>query len=164
VPNGSEALEKYRMVGRESVFSTQRLLFTVLQNRQDPHTNYKKLHFEVDKIVREELNGRAYATSQGVRELSGIVDLQPNNFQIIDDAVSVLLVSSVVDHLIVFLFLSVFVFVVGDGAGRHADLLRLQADLSVHGGGLRVRPVAGVLSAALSAAVQMCVLEKVLVE
>jgi hypothetical protein len=92
------------VVTRALFTSTQRLLFTILQNKQDRHSPaYKKLTHEIEKIIREELYGRSYALSQGgnrseiligsfsnkcligVRELSGIVALKPNVFETVDD-------------------------------------------------------------------------------
>eukprot|EP00599_Poterioochromonas_sp_BG-1_P007151 CAMPEP_0173148590 /NCGR_PEP_ID=MMETSP1105-20130129/9812_1 /TAXON_ID=2985 /ORGANISM="Ochromonas sp., Strain BG-1" /LENGTH=537 /DNA_ID=CAMNT_0014063277 /DNA_START=92 /DNA_END=1705 /DNA_ORIENTATION=- len=85
IPSGSEALEKYRAVARESAFSTQRLVFTALQNKEDFKHDRRKLYQEIAKIIQDELNGRAIAISKGVRELADIIQLRPNNFETFDE-------------------------------------------------------------------------------
>lgn len=83
--NVGEALDKYRMYGRESVFSTQRLLFTILQNRSDFRGSCKVLGAEIKRVVQDELTSREYVLSQGVRDLRKMIQLQPNDFGCIDD-------------------------------------------------------------------------------
>jgi hypothetical protein len=90
------------------LLSTQRLLFTIFENRHDFKTHNKKctslsfflfflpspylklycrLFHEIEKVIKAELQGRATAVAQGVRELTGIISLVPNKFDCIDDKV-----------------------------------------------------------------------------
>lgn len=48
-----EALERYRMFARESVFSTQRLLFTVLKYKSEFHHDRKKYASLVTYLLEE---------------------------------------------------------------------------------------------------------------
>eukprot|EP01034_Spumella_vulgaris_P021348 gene21348-27378_t len=82
---GGEAEERYRGFGRESVFSHQRLLFTLLEHQETVFKHGRKdLATEVLRVLDEELESRPFLFGQGVRDLSSLVNLPPNNFQLID--------------------------------------------------------------------------------
>jgi histone demethylase JARID1 len=108
---GTEADERYRMFGRSSVFSHQRLLFTLLHHTtplmkdlgiQAYDVNSREvesmlggdltsLHYhisllvEVKKVIQEELIARPAIVQKGVRDTSGLIKMPPNNFTCIDD-------------------------------------------------------------------------------
>jgi histone demethylase JARID1 len=82
---GGEADDRYRNFARESVFSYQRLIFTLLKNAPDIAGDLTRLYVEIDKIIQEEQNSRAYVLSQGVRDLSAMLKLRGNDFSIIDN-------------------------------------------------------------------------------
>jgi histone demethylase JARID1 len=109
---GTEADERYRMFARNSVFSHQRLLFTLLYHTtplmkhlsQDKYTlDHRELSklmcdgdirgmqyhisllVEVKKVIQEELLARPAIIQKGVRDTSGLIKMPPNNFTCIDD-------------------------------------------------------------------------------
>lgn len=86
---GSEAEERYRKFARESVFSHQRLLFTLWQNLDDLKSGgCKGLADEIIRILDEEMAARSGIVRQGIRDLSKDVPLTPNDFSIIDPKVN----------------------------------------------------------------------------
>lgn len=108
---GTEADERYRYFGRSSVFSHQRLLFTLLHhntplmrhlNEQGYDINSREVesmlsgdldsvHYhisllaEIRKVLQEELIARPAIVQKGVRDTSGLIKMPPNNFTCIDD-------------------------------------------------------------------------------
>lgn len=109
---GTEADERYRMFARSSVFSHQRLLFTLLHhstpfmrdlaNQAQDFNSSKEvegmlrgdlssIHYhisllvEVQKVIQEELIARPALIQKGVRDTSGLIKMPPNNFTCIDD-------------------------------------------------------------------------------
>ena len=86
---GTEADERYRGFARGSVFSHQRLLFTLMHHKRNiPSHAQIELSKEVIKVVDEELGSRPHILSQGVRDISLMVKLPPNIFDVIDQASS----------------------------------------------------------------------------
>ncbi len=94
--DGTEADERYRVFARSSVFSHQRLLFTLLyHNGQEfgkerkgqfrEKASYTTLLLEIKKCLDEELLARPWLISQGVRDISNKVKLPSNNFRCIDE-------------------------------------------------------------------------------
>lgn len=79
---GGQAEERYRSVQRASVFSHQRLLFTLLHHGHAE--TISTLPEEVMRALEEELTGRPSVLKQGVKSLSDRVKLPPNNFSTID--------------------------------------------------------------------------------
>mmetsp|Transcript_20408 Transcript_20408/g.29240 ORF Transcript_20408/g.29240 Transcript_20408/m.29240 type:complete len:543 (+) Transcript_20408:93-1721(+) len=83
--SGGEAEERYRHFGRGSVFSHQRLLFTLLEHRNELNpADMKCLANEILKVVNEEIQTRPMIQSQGIRDLSDVVKLPRNKFECID--------------------------------------------------------------------------------
>lgn len=82
---GAEAEARYRLFARESVFSYQRLLFTLLQHAGEMRSGLKRLLLETNKIVEDELNFRTFVLRKGVKDLSRVAKLPANNFSVIDD-------------------------------------------------------------------------------
>jgi histone demethylase JARID1 len=82
---GAEAETRYRLFARESVFSYQRLLFTLLQHANEMRSGLKRLLFETNNIIEDELNFRSFVLGKGVKDLSRVAQLPPNDFSIIDD-------------------------------------------------------------------------------
>ena len=82
---GSEADERYRAFARVSVFSHQRLLFTLMHNKTEipPSALYDLLE-EVRKVLQEDIASREAILQQGVRDISALVSIPPNNFERID--------------------------------------------------------------------------------
>mmetsp|Transcript_29081 Transcript_29081/g.65358 ORF Transcript_29081/g.65358 Transcript_29081/m.65358 type:complete len:275 (-) Transcript_29081:529-1353(-) len=86
---GSEAEQRYRHFARESVFSHQRLLFTLLNHSQDmTKVSLLNLSTEVVRVMDEELATRPYIYKRGVKNLSSQIQLPPNDFACIDEAAS----------------------------------------------------------------------------
>eukprot|EP01039_Chlorochromonas_danica_P004523 gene4523-4961_t len=88
LPYGGVAEERYRMFAREPIFSHQRLLFTLLHNKDQLSTSeQRQLYKLVIKSLEGEINSRQYLLSHGVRDLcssSSKVVLPENNFTIIN--------------------------------------------------------------------------------
>lgn len=85
IPIGNEAEEKYRVIARPSVFSHQRLLFTLFRNNYSIDWKYATaLHGHLLKIIDEELATREYIYSQGIRDISSVVTLPKNDFSKFD--------------------------------------------------------------------------------
>ncbi len=83
-----EAEERYRRYARESVFSHQRLLFTLWHNISDLRNGgCEGLAKEIIRVLDEEINSRTAIVSQGIRDLSKDVQLDPNDFTVIDPKV-----------------------------------------------------------------------------
>jgi len=83
---GSEADERYRSFSRNSVFSHQRLLFTLLNHKSELPTDRALVDVfdEVKKVIEEELRMRATILSSGVRDISQLVQIPRNSFECID--------------------------------------------------------------------------------
>jgi histone demethylase JARID1 len=84
---GGEAEERYRTVNRGTVFSHHRLLFTLLNHKDEiisPQSR-KELALEIFRVVDEELGARPEILEQGIRDISDKVHLPPNNFEVIDE-------------------------------------------------------------------------------
>jgi len=82
---GGEAEERYRFYARNSVFSHQRLLFTLLHHKTEIEAQFhSKLATEILKVLEEELSYRPFIFGQGVRDISAKVKLPPNSFKAID--------------------------------------------------------------------------------
>lgn len=79
---GGEAEKRYRIYGRESVFSHQRLLFTLLKNHESlpKKTCLATLGQEALNVIEEEIEARPILKEYGVRDLSSIISLVPNDF------------------------------------------------------------------------------------
>jgi histone demethylase JARID1 len=93
---GTQADERYRSFGRSSVFSHQRLLFTLLQHNSAEVAAQRRAYFrkkeaflslllEVRTCLTEDLAARPWLVSQGVRDISQYVRLPGNNFDEIDE-------------------------------------------------------------------------------
>lgn len=87
---GGEAEEKYRLIARQSVFSHQRLLFTLFENIKKGNivvdkSTVENLKKEILKIIEEELFTRPYVYSQGVKDLTSFVTLPRNDFSVISN-------------------------------------------------------------------------------
>ena len=71
---GSDADERYRKLARQSVFSHQRLLFTLLHHKStycgDKPQFVLELMKEVLKVLEEEIDARPNVFSHGVRDIS----------------------------------------------------------------------------------------------
>ena len=72
---GSDADERYRKLSRQSVFSHQRLLFTLLNHKQSLLMMEKpqfllELTHEILKVLDEEIESRPFIFQSGVRDLS----------------------------------------------------------------------------------------------
>ena len=85
---GCEADERYRQFSRNSVFSHQRLLFTLLQHKDElPSLASYVVQEEVRKVVIAEIAARENILSNGVRDISQFgVQIPPNNFNCIDQS------------------------------------------------------------------------------
>lgn len=82
---GSEADERYRTFARNSVFSHQRLLFTLKHHAAGiPPQGAYDLMEEIRKVLDEEITARNAILTSGVRDISGLVEIPPNNFECID--------------------------------------------------------------------------------
>lgn len=85
--SGGEAEERYRTVNRGTVFSHHRLLFTLLNHKDEiisPQSR-KELALEIFRVVDEEIAARPHIIQQGIRDISDKVILPPNNFDVIDE-------------------------------------------------------------------------------
>jgi JmjC domain, hydroxylase/C5HC2 zinc finger len=85
---GSDANERYRSLGRPSVFSHDRLCFTMANHLQDQKSSMscKLLLIELQRIVDEELKLRAKLRADGVRDVSSFIRLPKNRLDQLDDA------------------------------------------------------------------------------
>jgi hypothetical protein len=64
---GGEAEERYRLYARNSVFSHQRLLFTLLHHKTEIEAQFhSKLATEILKVLEEELAYRPFIFNQGI--------------------------------------------------------------------------------------------------
>ena len=86
---GSDADERYRKLARQSVFSHQRLLFTLLNHKRSLVMMERpqfllELTNEILKVLDEEVESRPYIFQNGIRDISDKVLLPPNSFDAID--------------------------------------------------------------------------------
>ena len=84
---GSDANERYRSFSRPAVFSHERLTFT-MANHLDEITSYhtcKLLLEEIERVVEEELRLRKKLLDSGVRDVSELISLPPNNLEQLDE-------------------------------------------------------------------------------
>jgi histone demethylase JARID1 len=84
---GAEANERYRSFARQTVFSHDRLTFTLAQYL-DEHSlvSCQLLKQELERVINEENLLRLNLIQNGVEDVSGSVGLQPNNLVQLDEA------------------------------------------------------------------------------
>jgi len=87
IAHGSDANERYRSFARPAVFSHDRLSFTMAHHleEQRSYKNCLLLLQEVERVVNEELELRQKLLSQGVRDVSDIIELPPNCLDQLDE-------------------------------------------------------------------------------
>ena len=85
---GSDANERYRAFARPSVFSHDRLAFTMANHLQEQksYNMCKLLLDELERIVEEELGLRNRLIGTGVRDVSDLITLPVNRLDQLDDA------------------------------------------------------------------------------
>ena len=84
IPFGVESDERYRLIGRASVFSMVRLLFTILHYTASTSVKNIQLLKYTKAILDEELTARPRLVSIGIRSVSHIVKMPSNSFEIVD--------------------------------------------------------------------------------
>lgn len=85
---GSDANERYRSLARASVFSHDRLTFT-MANHLKEHKSFaacKLLLDELERVIEEETRLRNKLLSDGIRDISNIVNLPKNRLDQLDEA------------------------------------------------------------------------------
>jgi hypothetical protein len=85
---GSDANERYRSLGRPSVFSHDRLCFTMANHLSDQKSDSscKLLLKELERIVDEELMLREKLRADGVRDVSTFIRVPKNRLDQLDEA------------------------------------------------------------------------------
>ena len=85
---GSDANERYRAFARPSVFSHDRLTFTMANHLQEQrsYSMCKLLLDELERIVEEELGLRSRLIGTGVRDVSELITLPANRLDQLDEA------------------------------------------------------------------------------
>lgn len=83
---GADANERYRSFARSAVFSHDRLTLTMANhlNAQKSYRTCRLLLKELERVVNEELELRQELLSQGVRDVSEMVNLPPNRLDQLD--------------------------------------------------------------------------------
>ena len=87
IAHGSDANERYRSFARPTVFSHDRLTFTMAHHLSElkKYKNCKSLLQELERVVSEELQLRKKALSEGVRDVSDMIDLPSNRLDQLDE-------------------------------------------------------------------------------
>ena len=87
IAHGSDANERYRSFARPTVFSHDRLTFTMAHHLQEQkvYKNCKSLLQELERVVEEELDLREKLISQGVRDVSEMIRLPSNRLDQLDE-------------------------------------------------------------------------------
>lgn len=87
MPHAADANERYRMFGRPSVFSHDRLVFTMAHHINEVNTKESCIAVaqELRRLMNEELLLRQKLISAGVRDVSGDVQLPPNRLDQLDE-------------------------------------------------------------------------------
>lgn len=87
IPHAVDANERYRSFGRPSVFSHDRLVYTMAHHHKDLRTKdiSKALAGELRRLMQEELLLRKKLLIAGVRDVSSDVELPPNRLDQLDD-------------------------------------------------------------------------------
>jgi len=87
IPHAVAANERYRSFGRPSVFSHDRLVYTMAHHYKELRTKEicHNLIQELTRLKEEELLLRKKLISAGVRDVSGDVELPPNRLDKLDD-------------------------------------------------------------------------------
>jgi JmjC domain, hydroxylase/C5HC2 zinc finger len=85
---GSDANERYRSLARASVFSHDRLTFTMANHlkEQNSYMACKLLLDELERVVNEEILLRNALLSDGIRDISSLVNLPKNRLDQLDEA------------------------------------------------------------------------------
>lgn len=85
---GSDANERYRSLARASVFSHDRLTFTMANHlkEQKSYAACKLLLDELERVVNEEIRLRNILLSDGLRDISNLVSLPKNRLDQLDEA------------------------------------------------------------------------------
>jgi len=87
MPHAADANERYRTFGRPSVFSHDRLVFTMAHHINEVNTKESCIAVaqELRRLMNEELLLRQKLISAGVRDVSGDVQLPPNRLDQLDE-------------------------------------------------------------------------------
>jgi len=87
IPHGSDANERYRSCARPSVFSQDRLTFTMANNLHTQKSYYtcNLLIQELKRVIDEELGLRSKLLNSGVRDVSMDISLPKNRLDQLDD-------------------------------------------------------------------------------
>jgi len=87
IPFGSDANERYRSCARPSVFSQDRLTFTMANNLHTQKSYYtcKLLIQELKRVIDEEMGLRSKLLKSGVRDVSMNISLPKNRLGQLDD-------------------------------------------------------------------------------
>lgn len=87
IPHAVDANERYRTFGRPSVFSHDRLVYTMAHHINELRTKdiCKALSNELRRLMEEELLLRDKLLRAGVRDVSKDVDLPPNRLDQLDE-------------------------------------------------------------------------------
>lgn len=87
IPHAVDANERYRTFGRASVFSHDRLVYTMAHHTNELQTKEicNSLAHELHRLMQEELLLRQKLINAGVRDVSKDVDLPPNRLDKLDE-------------------------------------------------------------------------------
>ena len=87
IAHGSDANERYRSFARPTVFSHDRLTFTMAHHLKEQHTysTCSSLLDELERVVKEELELRKKLLGQGVRDVSKMISLPANRLDQLDE-------------------------------------------------------------------------------
>mmetsp|Transcript_20142 Transcript_20142/g.43750 ORF Transcript_20142/g.43750 Transcript_20142/m.43750 type:complete len:705 (+) Transcript_20142:103-2217(+) len=87
IPHAVDANERYRTFGRPSVFSHDRLVYTMAHHTNELRTKEicKSLAQELHRLMQEELLLRKKLINAGVRDVSKDVELPPNRLDQLDE-------------------------------------------------------------------------------
>lgn len=85
---GSDANERYRSLSRPSVFSHDRLSFTMANHLRDQkgYASCQLLLDELERVVEEELTTRQKLLGDGIRDVSEMIRLPKNRLDQLDEA------------------------------------------------------------------------------
>ncbi len=87
IPHAVDANERYRTFGRPSVFSHDRLVYTMAHHKNELRTKEicTSLAAELRRLMQEELLLRQKLVNAGVRDVSKDVELPPNRLDQLDE-------------------------------------------------------------------------------
>lgn len=87
ISQGADANERYRSFARPSVFSHDRLVFTMANHLKDQkrYSTCRLLLAELQRVVEEELSLRNKLLDAGVRDVSGDINLPKNRLDQLDE-------------------------------------------------------------------------------